>query len=180
MNNQVEKVLQMAQIDRQEVSIKVSQVNLHEIIARAVENIELQVEKRDGRASATMGAMHPIIEGDMTHISNVINNLLDNANKYSPEKPDISVATQDVADGVQVIVTDKGMGMSKESKKHIFDKFYRVHTGNLHDVKGFGLGLSYVKAIMDAHKGQIDVKSELGKGSSFMLTFPHQSQGLNH
>lgn len=180
MNNQVEKVLQMAQIDRKEVSIKVSQVNLHEIIARAVENIELQVEKRDGRASATMGAMHPIIEGDMTHISNVINNLLDNANKYSPEKPDISVATQDVANGVQVIVTDKGMGMSKESRKHIFDKFYRVHTGNLHDVKGFGLGLSYVKAIMDAHKGQIDVKSELGKGSSFILTFPHQPQGLNH
>jgi len=173
MNNQVEKVLQMAQIDRKEVSIKASQVNLHEIIARAVENIGLQVEKREGSASADLAAMHPIIEGDMTHISNVINNLLDNANKYSPEQPDISISTRDVNNGVQVIVSDKGVGMTKESKKHIFDKFYRVHTGNLHDVKGFGLGLSYVKAIMDAHKGQIDVKSEVGKGSSFILTFPH-------
>lgn len=173
MNNQVEKVLQMAQIDRKEVSIKASQVNLHEIIARAVENIGLQVEKREGSASASLAAMHPIIEGDMTHISNVINNLLDNANKYSPEQPDISISTRDVNNGVQVIVSDKGVGMTKESKKHIFDKFYRVHTGNLHDVKGFGLGLSYVKAIMDAHKGQIDVKSEVGKGSSFILTFPH-------
>lgn len=174
MNNQVEKVLQMAQIDRKEVSIKASQVNLHEIIARAVENIGLQVEKREGSATASLAAMHPIIEGDMTHISNVINNLLDNANKYSPEQPEISISTRDVNNGVQVIVSDKGVGMTKESKKHIFDKFYRVHTGNLHDVKGFGLGLSYVKAIMDAHKGQIDVKSEVGKGSSFILTFPHE------
>lgn len=175
MNNQVEKVLQMAQIDRKEVSLKASQVNLHEIIARAVENIGLQVEKRNGSATASLQATRPVIEGDVTHISNVINNLLDNANKYSPDQPDISVSTRDVNQGVQVIVSDKGMGMSKESKKHIFDKFYRVHTGNLHDVKGFGLGLSYVKAIMDAHKGQIDVKSELGKGSNFILTFPHQS-----
>lgn len=176
MNNQVEKVLQMAQIDRKEVSLKASQVNLHEIIARAVENIGLQVEKRNGVATASLKATRPIIEGDVTHISNVINNLLDNANKYSPDKPEISVSTRDVNQGVQVIVSDKGVGMGKESKKHIFDKFYRVHTGNLHDVKGFGLGLSYVKAIMDAHKGQIDVKSELGKGSSFMLTFPHKSR----
>ena len=102
----------------------------------------------------------------------MINNLLDNANKYSPDNPEISVHTRNVPNGVEVIIMDKGIGMSKEARKHIFDKFYRVHTGDLHDVKGFGLGLSYVKAIMTAHKGTIDVKRELGKGSSFIVFFP--------
>lgn len=174
MNAQVEKVLQMALLDKEDFGLKISQMNLHEIIERAVENIGLQVDKRDGTAIADLQATSPLIEGDVTHISNVINNLLDNANKYSPENPEISVHTRNVDNGVEVIVKDNGLGMTKEAKKHIFDKFYRVHTGNLHDVKGFGLGLSYVKAIMTAHKGQIDVKSELGKGSSFILTFPVQ------
>lgn len=174
MNAQVEKVLQMALLDKEDFGLKISPINLHEVIERAVENIGLQVEKRDGTAKADLQATSPIIEGDSTHISNVINNLLDNANKYSPENPEISVHTRNVANGVEVIVKDNGLGMTKEAKKHIFDKFYRVHTGNLHDIKGFGLGLSYVKAIMTAHKGQIDVKSDLGKGSSFILTFPVQ------
>ena len=172
MNNQVEKVLQMAQIDRQDFDIKLSDVNLHDVITQAVGYIGLQVEKRDGKVSTNLHATQPTVLGDMTHISNIINNLLDNANKYSPENPEISVATRNVAGGVEVIVSDKGIGMSKEAMKHIFEKFYRVHTGNLHDVKGFGLGLSYVKAMMDAHKGRVEVKSELGKGSSFVLFFP--------
>ncbi|NRB65068.1 MAG: HAMP domain-containing histidine kinase [Saprospiraceae bacterium] len=172
MNAQVEKVLQMAQIDKDEFTLKLVDVNLHDVIQQAVENIGLQVEKRGGVATAEMKATKPIVEGDMTHISNVISNLLDNANKYSPENPEISVHTRNVTNGVEVIVKDKGMGMTAEDRKHIFDKFYRVHTGNLHDVKGFGLGLSYVKALMTAHKGQVDVKSELGKGSSFRLFFP--------
>ncbi|MCB0598533.1 MAG: sensor histidine kinase [Lewinellaceae bacterium] len=172
MNSQVEKVLQMALIDKRDFSLKLTDANLHDVISHAVENINLQVEKREGVVTTRLEASNPYIEGDITHISNIINNLLDNANKYSSEKPEIEVLTQDVANGVEVTITDKGIGMSKEQRKHIFDKFYRVHTGNLHDVKGFGLGLSYVKAIMTAHKGSIDVKSELGKGSSFILTFP--------
>ncbi len=172
MNNQVEKVLQMAVIEKKDFSLKLSEVNLHEVIGHAIENIGLQVEKRAGSAKAVLEATNPIVEGDMTHISNIINNLLDNANKYSPENPDITVYTRNVSGGVEVTVADKGMGMSKEARKHIFDKFYRVHTGDLHDVKGFGLGLSYVKAMMTAHKGNIDVRSELGKGSSFTLFFP--------
>lgn len=172
MNNQVEKVLQMAVIEKQDFSLKLAEVNLHEIIEPAIENIGLQVEKRNGSAKAILEANNPVVEGDMTHISNIINNLLDNANKYSPENPDITIHTRNVSGGVEVTVQDKGMGMTKEAKKHIFDKFYRVHTGDLHDVKGFGLGLSYVKAMMTAHKGNIDVKSELGKGSSFILFFP--------
>ena len=174
MNNQVEKVLQMAQIDKRDFSLKVTAINLHDIIQRAVENISLQVEKKSGLVRAEFGATNPIIEGDVTHISNVINNLLDNANKYSPEKPDIAVISANKPGGVEVTVRDRGIGMNSEARKHIFDKFYRVHTGNLHDVKGFGLGLSYVKAMMTAHKGNIEVKSELGKGSSFILFFPHQ------
>lgn len=172
MNSQVEKVLQMAQIDKRDFSLKLTEVNLHEVIARAVENISLQVEKKDGIVTTDLQATNPMIEADLTHISNMINNLLDNANKYSPDKPEISVLSRNVPNGVEVIIQDKGIGMTKEVKKHIFDKFYRVHTGDLHDVKGFGLGLSYVKAMITAHKGQIDVKSEVGKGSSFILSFP--------
>jgi two-component system phosphate regulon sensor histidine kinase PhoR len=174
MNSQVEKVLQMAVIDKEEFSLKITDVDLTEVIKRAVENINLQVEKKHGTVTMDLSAENPMIKGDYTHISNVINNLLDNANKYSPEKPEISITTRNVANGVEVIISDKGVGMDKEARKHIFDKFYRVHTGNLHDIKGFGLGLSYVKAIMTAHKGQIDVKSELGNGSSFILVFPYE------
>ncbi|HHB52047.1 MAG TPA: HAMP domain-containing histidine kinase, partial [Saprospiraceae bacterium] len=173
MNSQVEKVLQMAQIDKNEFSLNMTDINLHEVIQRAVENIGLQVEKKGGKAIAVLEAQNPMIKGDLTHISNVINNLLDNANKYTPENPQIFVSTRNVSSGVEVTIRDNGIGMTAEQRKHIFDKFYRVHTGNLHDVKGFGLGLSYVKAIMVAHKGQIDVKSELGKGSKFILVFPN-------
>ncbi|HMQ48848.1 MAG TPA: HAMP domain-containing sensor histidine kinase [Saprospiraceae bacterium] len=172
MNSQVEKVLQMALLDKNDFSLKISEVNLHDIIHYAVENINLQLEQRGGQVSVQMNAESPFVEGDVTHISNIINNLLDNANKYSPETPDIAINTRNVSNGVEVTISDQGIGMSKEQLKHIFDKFYRVHTGNLHDVKGFGLGLSYVRAMMTAHKGQIDVKSELGKGSSFILFFP--------
>lgn len=175
MNNQVEKVLQMALIDKKDYNLKHTSVDLHEVIGRAVENINLQVEKKEGTVVTNLEATNPIIHADLTHISNIVNNLLDNANKYSKEIPEISVSTRNVSNGVEVIISDKGIGMTKEAKKHIFDKFYRVHTGNLHDVKGFGLGLSYVKAMMDAHKGTISVKSELDKGSSFILQFPFKA-----
>ncbi|WP_421796374.1 sensor histidine kinase [Haliscomenobacter sp.] len=174
MNSQVEKVLQMALIDKRDFSLKLTEVNLHEVIQAAMENILLRVEKRDGVVKPSLLATKPIIEGDLTHVANVINNLLDNAEKYSPDKPEISISTRDVSNGVEVTVQDNGIGISKEARKQIFDKFYRVPTGNLHDVKGFGLGLSYVKAMMTAHKGSVEVKSEPGKGSSFILTFPYQ------
>ncbi len=172
MNSQVEKVLQMALIDKRDFSLNLTEVDLDDVILTAIENIGLQVEKKGGTATVDLRAENNIVEGDATHISNVINNLLDNANKYSPEAPEIIIHTRNVPNGVEVIVEDHGIGMTKEARKHIFDKFYRVHTGNVHDVKGFGLGLSYVKAIMTAHKGSIDVKSELGKGSRFILFFP--------
>jgi two-component system, OmpR family, phosphate regulon sensor histidine kinase PhoR len=176
MHGQVEKVLQMAQIERDTMNLNLTPIDLHDAINQAVGNISLQVEKKEGIVTTNFNADRPIIEGDVNHISNVINNLLDNANKYSPEKPDISVSTRNVSNGVEITISDKGIGMSKEARKRIFEKFYRVHTGNVHDVKGFGLGLAYVKTIVTAHQGSIDVKSELGKGSSFVVFFPFHSQ----
>jgi two-component system, OmpR family, phosphate regulon sensor histidine kinase PhoR len=174
MNGQVEKVLQMAVIERGSINLNLSSVDLHQVIEQALGNITLQVERKDGTTKAILNAQKSIIEGDANHISNIINNLLDNANKYSPEHPDITVSTRNVSNGVEVTITDKGIGMTKEAKKKIFEKFYRVHTGNVHDVKGFGLGLSYVKTMITAHKGSIDVHSELGKGSSFVVFFPFE------
>jgi two-component system, OmpR family, phosphate regulon sensor histidine kinase PhoR len=172
MHGQVEKVLQMALVERGHIKLNFTEVDINQVIEQAVSNMALQVERKEGTISAQLDAEKYRIEGDLNHISNVINNLLDNANKYSPEKPDITVSTRNISNGIEITVSDKGIGMSKEAKKRIFEKFYRVHTGNVHDVKGFGLGLAYVKAMITAHKGMIEVKSELGKGSSFILLFP--------
>ena len=172
MNTQVEKVLQMAIIDRNDQELNMTEIDLHQIITQAVNNFSVVVESREGHLETDLNATQTSIEGDLTHVTNIIHNLMDNANKYTPEKPHISVATRNVKGGIEIMVSDNGIGLSATSKKMIFDKFYRVHTGNLHDVKGFGLGLSYVKAMMTAHKGSIDVKSELGKGSQFILFFP--------
>ena len=172
MLNQVERVLQMALIDKQDFQLKLTSVDIHALIQQAVNNMNLTIQKRGGTIRMHLNAKQSILEGDMTHLSNIIHNLMDNANKYSSEIPDIEIYTRNVNNQLELVVTDKGIGMTKEALKHIFDKFYRVTTGNLHDVKGFGLGLSYVKAIMDAHNGTIDVKSEFGKGSSFILLFP--------
>jgi two-component system, OmpR family, phosphate regulon sensor histidine kinase PhoR len=174
MNGQVEKVLQMAVIERGSINLNVSSIDLHQVIEQALGNITLQVERKEGVTHAYLNAQKSTIEGDANHISNIINNLLDNANKYSPEHPDITVSTRNVSNGVEVTIADKGIGMTKEAKKKIFEKFFRVHTGNVHDVKGFGLGLSYVKTMITAHKGSIDVRSELGKGSSFIVFFPFE------
>jgi two-component system phosphate regulon sensor histidine kinase PhoR len=112
--------------------------------------------------------------GDEVHISNVISNLLDNANKYTPDQPQIRVSTESDAKGIYITISDNGIGMSAEHLSMIFEKFYRVPTGNVHNIKGFGLGLTYVKAIIEAHQGTIEVKSTPKKGSSFTIFLPHQ------
>ncbi len=176
MLNQVEKVLQISQIDKKDFELILSEVDVHGLIRQAVEHLSLQVQKREGRIDVQLEADQHVIEGDHTHLSNVIYNLLDNANKYSQDAPEIKISTCNSNGGLEILVEDKGIGMSKEDQKHIFDKFYRVHTGNLHNVKGFGLGLSYVKAITLAHKGSIQVKSEPGKGSKFSLYLPFRQK----
>lgn len=172
MNNQVEKVLQMALIEKQEIQLNWSDVNLHDVIRSVAENFSIVVEQREGHLSMALDAARPVVQGDATHITSMINNLLDNANKYSPDSPQITIRTANTPQGVAVSIQDKGQGMTREARKLIFEKFYRVPTGNLHDVKGFGLGLSYVKAMIDAHKGRVEVDSEPGKGSTFTLFFP--------
>ncbi len=173
MNSQVENVLRMAQLEKGELDLRKEEQNMHTIILNAVDLIELQVENKGGKIDLSLDAAIPMINGDGIHLSNVIFNLLDNANKYSPEKPEITISTYNNNEGLFVTVKDKGAGMTKETQKKIFEKFYRVPTGNIHDIKGFGLGLSYVKEIIELHKGTIKVDSELGRGSSFEIYIPY-------
>jgi len=172
LGSQVEKVLQTAQMERGELKLKLGLVNVHQVIEHVLENMSPQIELREGDLTFDFKADNPEIEADEVHLTNIIFNLLDNANKYSPEKPQISIQTEETPEGIAIKVTDKGIGMTKESIKNIFEKFYRVPTGNLHDVKGFGLGLSYVKKIVEEHKGKIRVQSKLGEGSTFEIILP--------
>jgi two-component system phosphate regulon sensor histidine kinase PhoR len=169
---QVEKVLQIASLDKKDFRLKFENADVHDIIEKALVNINITVEKRQGIITTQLLASNAIIEADKVHLTNIIYNLLDNANKYSPEAPVIHLRTENISTGVIIKISDHGIGMAKEATERIFEKFYRVSTGNVHDVKGFGLGLSYVKNIMDMHGGTISVKSDLGKGSTFKVYLP--------
>lgn len=172
MNKQVETILQIASLDKKEIEFNFENTSLHDIIERAVETIEIQVQQRQGTINVELKATNDMIFGDAEHLTSLIHNLLDNAIKYSPETPEISVLTENAGNGVILSVEDKGIGMSKSVQSKIFERFYRQSSGNIHDVKGFGLGLNYVRAIVDAHKGEITVISELGKGSRFEIYLP--------
>jgi len=172
MNKKVETILQIASLDKREIDFKFENVSLHSIIERAVETIEIQVHQKNGKISLNLKAAEPVIFGDYEHLTNLVNNLLDNAIKYSPESPDITVETKNNERGIILSVEDKGIGMTKSVQSKIFERFYRQSSGNVHDVKGFGLGLNYVRAIIDAHKGNVTVTSEPGKGSRFDIFLP--------
>ncbi len=174
---QVEKVLQIARLDRGDFKLKIVPLDLHQVIEKAVRNIHIQVEKREGSIQMLLEAENPYVEGDEVHLTNIVNNLLDNANKYSPETPEITIRTVSNPKGIRLFVSDKGQGISRDMINKVFDKFYRVPTGNVHNVKGFGLGLSYVKTMIEAHHGDISVKSELGKGSTFIIFLPYKQHG---
>jgi len=178
MLNQVEKVLQIARLDKKDFQLKITTLNINDLIKVAVSNTELRVNELGGTITTQLDATKTSIEGDENHISNVLHNLLDNAIKYSPEVLNINISSTNVKEGIEVKITDQGIGMTKDDLKKIFEKFYRVSTGNLHDVKGFGLGLSYVKAIADAHNGSVSAQSELGKGSTFIVYFPYGMKKL--
>ncbi|MCH7398615.1 HAMP domain-containing histidine kinase [Belliella sp. DSM 107340] len=169
---QVEKVLQSATLDKKDFKLKLESINIKELLEATKKQFELQIENKEGEIKLVNDLRDPYMEGDYFHISHMINNLLDNANKYAKDHPIISIKTWDKGDSVFISIEDNGIGMSKEAVKKIFDKFYRVPTGNLHDVKGFGLGLSYVKTMLEAHHGEIQVNSEPGKGSIFTLKLP--------
>jgi signal transduction histidine kinase len=169
---QVEKVLQMAIFEKAKLRLKVKEVDIHEVIKKVTNNFALQLNSQDGVIIHEFNAKSPIIRADEVHITNVINNLLDNATKYRNGNPIINIITKDVSNGIVVAVKDNGIGISRDNLKKIFDQFYRVPSGNIHNVKGFGLGLSYVKKIVEAHGGKIWVESKLGEGSTFSFYMP--------
>lgn len=169
---QVEKVLQAAALDRNEFNLKLESIHLPAMLQACMDQFTLQVENRGGKLEYNGEMKDPYIVGDVFHLTHLFNNLLDNANKYSPSNPKIRVAVKELGPEVQITLQDQGIGMSKDAAKKIFDKFYRVPTGNVHDVKGFGLGLSYVKTMLEAHHGTIQVQSEPGKGSTFIINLP--------
>ncbi len=172
MLRQVETVLQMAQLDKGELKFRKEICNAVSIVEDAVSSMTLTIEQRGGRIKTENDSKLAEVFGDPTHLLNVFINILDNANKYSPDSPEINIRIYNEEKSLAVEIADRGVGMTKDVLKYIFDNFYRATSGNIHDVKGFGLGLSYVKVILDEHGGDIQVQSEPGKGSSFTIKLP--------
>jgi two-component system phosphate regulon sensor histidine kinase PhoR len=172
LKQQVERVLQMAQTEKADVGLKKEQQDIHELIKEAVDNHKVALSSKRGEVGLALNATNSHILADKLHFTNVIGNLLDNAIKYCEKEPRIAITTSNSQASIQIEISDNGIGISSENQKKIFARFYRVPTGNLHDVKGFGLGLNYVKLIVEAHKGRISVQSTPGKGSIFTIVLP--------
>ncbi|WP_103864627.1 sensor histidine kinase KdpD [Aquimarina sp. I32.4] len=172
MHAQVENVLRISQLEKNELNIKKEKQELHDVIEDAITHVSLIVENREGYIKMHFGALKTTILANDSHLTNVIVNILDNAIKYSEDEPKIDVYTENVKNSIVLKIRDQGIGMSKVAQKKIFEKFFREHTGDLHNVKGHGLGLTYVKRIIDDHHGQIWVESERGKGSTFIIKLP--------
>ncbi|EZH72074.1 histidine kinase [Aquimarina atlantica] len=172
MHAQVENVLRISQLEKNELNIKKERQELHDIIEDAITHVSLIVENREGYVKMHLGALKTTVLANDSHLTNVVVNILDNAIKYSENEPKIDVYTENVKNSIVLKVRDQGIGMSKVAQKKIFEKFFREHTGDLHNVKGHGLGLTYVKRIIDDHHGQIWVESERGKGSTFIIKLP--------
>ena len=169
---QVEKVLQMAIFDKGKIKLKLKLTDINDLIISVINNFTIQVDKLGGKITGELSAIKSQLKIDTVHFTNVISNLIDNAIKYSPEKPEILVTTENRNGRFLIKVRDNGIGIKKEDQKRIFEKFYRVPTGNIHNVKGFGLGLSYVKKIVEEHQGSITLKSEPNKGTEFEICLP--------
>ncbi len=172
LKNQVEKVLQMASFNEGKIKYKLKELHLNRTVENVVRSFELKVNNRQGELHVNINATSDLIKADDVHITNVIFNLLDNAIKYCKNTPIISISTENKESNILVIIEDNGIGIAKEYLTQIFERFFRVPTGNVHDVKGFGLGLSYVKKIIDIHKGTIEAQSTLGKGTRFIVSLP--------
>ena len=172
MQTRVDRVLQMALIDKNEFRLNLSETDIHKLIKETMNSISLHDYEKQVQVKYNLTAENHVILADELQIRSMINNLLENAVKYSSKQPVINISTRQMNGSVHIRLQDNGIGISSEAAKHIFDKFYRVHTGNIHDVKGFGLGLYYVKSIVEAHSGSIKVRSELKKGTTFDIFLP--------
>jgi two-component system, OmpR family, phosphate regulon sensor histidine kinase PhoR len=180
MNKQVETILQAALIDRQELQLKLQPLHVNDVIRRVMDNFKLQLDEINAQVILQLDDSYDMAEADEVHFTNLISNLVDNAIKYSREKLMIRIQSSHTGKNMMIRIEDNGIGMTKETQRRIFEKFYRAHTGNVHNVKGFGLGLSYVKSVVDAHNGRIKVESTVGKGTAFTLEIPliRQEKGL--
>jgi len=175
MNKQVETILQAALLDRNEMQLNLYPVHVHEIIKDVADNFKLQLEDKHGKADLQLNASNDFLLVDEVHFTNLVSNLIDNAVKYSKDQLNIKITTHSTNKNFVLRIEDNGIGMNKETQRRIFEKFYRAHTGNVHNVKGFGLGLSYVRTVVDAHHGKIKVESTIGKGTAFTLEFPFRN-----
>ncbi|MCC5923428.1 MAG: HAMP domain-containing histidine kinase [Crocinitomicaceae bacterium] len=172
LENQVEKVLNIAKLRENEITLNKSKIAIHEILEEAAESFRFNQLENGGLIETVYNATDDIINADEVHITNVVFNIIDNAVKYARETIVIRIQTKNERGGISILFEDNGIGIKKDDLKQIFEKFYRVPTGNLHDVKGFGLGLYYVKLIVEAHRGTIHVKSKVDEGTSFLIWLP--------
>ena len=172
LKNMVERLLQMATFDSTDFKLNKSELDVHEIIKQSAERFNLSLNEREGKIEFSLNVEKPVIIADKVHLINIFANLIDNAIKYSAEKPILKINTKNSKNEIEISFEDNGIGISKEAQRQVFKKFYRVPTGNIHNVKGFGLGLNYVKIMVEAHKGTINLKSELNKGSVFTVVLP--------
>jgi two-component system phosphate regulon sensor histidine kinase PhoR len=172
LKQHVERVLQMARLEKSDLGLKKERLNLHELIQEVVQNTSLELSEKKGEMFLALKAEHSWIEADKLHFTNVLFNLIDNAIKYNKNTPSLVISTGNIGHHIFVEVQDNGIGINVENQKKIFHQFYRVPTGNLHDVKGFGLGLNYVKVMTELHKGKISVASTPGEGSAFKIVLP--------
>lgn len=172
MHAQVENVLRISKLERKELDIEKESSNVEDVINDAIEHVNLILEDRQGKITSHFNASRKTVLINQVHFTNVVVNILENAIKYSPEIPEIEIFTENIKDMILIKVKDYGLGMSKVAQKRVFEKFYREHTGDLHNVKGHGLGLAYVKRIVEDHNGQVFVESEKGKGSTFIIKLP--------
>jgi two-component system, OmpR family, phosphate regulon sensor histidine kinase PhoR len=174
LNNQVEKVLQLAKAERGDVELNLEKTDLNELFSSIIPSLEIKVqEQTGGKLSITHSAQNTLVRADQIHLTNIIHNLVDNGIKYTVGPPDITISLSNPSERMlQIGISDKGIGIKKEYLSRVFDKFYRVPTGNVHNVKGFGLGLYYVKRMCDEHGWKLDVSSELGAGTRFLIHIP--------
>jgi len=174
MNRQVETILRASQLEKQEIDLNLEPVHVHQLIQDTVDNFALQLEDKKGKVELSLNAKNDLINADEVHFLNLVNNLMDNAVKYAKDNtpPLIKLTTQSNGKNFTLKIEDNGIGMNRDTVKRVFERFYRAHTGNVHNVKGFGLGLSYVKTMVEAHEGDIKAESTLGKGSTFTVDFP--------
>lgn len=179
LKNQVDKVLQMASLDKQKVDMDKDKVDVHDVLNSTIKGFELILDANEGTIKKSLKAKNNFIRGDKTHITNIFFNLIDNAIKYAQSKPIIEIETEDHKNGLYIRVRDNGIGMSREEQKHVFEKFYRVPTGDHHDVKGFGIGLNYVRRVVKQHHGKIQLKSQPKSGSTFRIYFPKYKDAKN-